>query len=97
MDVVVESDSMIVVDTLLGLCTPMIVSNVLTSIACKFQDFRSVQVFHVKCQGNKLAHLLAKFVKKIDNIDNYVTWIEENALLIEFAIAHDVLNLSSSL
>ena len=69
-----ESDSEIVANTLLGLCTPtMVVSNVLISIAYKFQDFRSVQVSHVKCQYNKPAHLLAKFVKEIDNIDNYVT------------------------
>ena len=51
---------------------------------------------HVNRQGNKLAHLLAKFAKEIDNIDNYVTWIEENSSLIESTIAHDVLNLSSS-
>ena len=35
-DVIVESDSKIVADTLLGLCTPMVVLNVLTSIAYKF-------------------------------------------------------------
>ena len=28
---------------------------------------------YVKRQGNKPAHLLAKFAKEIDNIDNYVT------------------------
>ena len=96
-DVIVESDSKIVVDTLLGLCTPpMVVSNVLTSIAYKFQDFRSVQVSHVKCHDNKPAYLLAKFDKEIDNIDNYVTLIKENSSLIKSAITHDVLNLSSS-
>ena len=62
----------------------------------QIQNFRSVQVSYVKHQGNKLAHLLAKFAKEIDNIDNYVTWIEKNSSLIESAIAHDVLNLSSS-
>ena len=40
-DVVVESHSKIVADTLLGLCTPpMVVSNVLTGIAYKLQDFK---------------------------------------------------------
>ena len=96
-DVVVESDSKIVADTLLRLCTPsMVVSNILVGIAYKLQDFRPVQVSHVKCQGNKPAHLLAKFAKEIDNIDNYVTWIEVNPSLIELAITHDVLNLSLS-
>ena len=43
------------------------------------------------------AHLLAKFAKEIDNIDNYVTWIEEISSLIESAVvAYDILNLSSS-
>ena len=51
---------------------------------------------YVKHQGNKPTHLLAKFAKEIDNIDNYVTWIEENPSLIESAIIHDVLNLFSS-
>lgn len=42
-DLVVESDSKIVVDTLLGLCTPlMVVSNVLADVTHKLQDFRSV-------------------------------------------------------
>ena len=42
--VVVESDSKIVADTLLRLCSPpMVVSNVLTGIAYKLQNFRSVQ------------------------------------------------------
>ena len=73
-DVIVESDSKIVANTLLGLCTlPMVVSNVLTSIAYKFQDFRSVQVSHVKHYDNKPAYLLVKFAEEIDNIDNYVT------------------------
>ena len=42
--VVVECDSKIVADTLLRLCSPpMVVSNVLTGIAYKLQNFRSVQ------------------------------------------------------
>ena len=73
-DVVVESDSKIVADTLQGLCTPpVVVSNILYGVTYKLQDFRSVQVSHVKRQGNKLAHLLAKFAKEIDNSNSYVT------------------------
>lgn len=33
--------------------------------------------------------------KKIENIDNYVTYAEENPLLIKSVITHDVLNLYS--
>ncbi|KAL0006603.1 hypothetical protein SO802_008105 [Lithocarpus litseifolius] len=96
-DVVVEIDSKIVADTLQGQCTPpMVVSNVLVGIAYKLQDFRSIQVSRVKRRGNKPAHLMAKFAKEIDNIDNFVTWIKENLLLIELVIAYDILNLSFS-
>ena len=41
-DVVVESDSKIVVDTILGLCTLTVVSNVLVGVTHKLQDFRLV-------------------------------------------------------
>ena len=51
---------------------------------------------HVRRQGNMPAHILAKHAKDIVNSDNFITWIEEISLLIELAIAHDVLNLSSS-
>ena len=96
-DVVVESDSKIVADTLLGSYTPpMVVFNVLVGVAHKFQDFRSIQISHVKRQGNKPTHLLEKFAKEIDNIDNNITRIEDNPSPIKLAIAHDELNLSFS-
>ena len=52
-DVVVESDSKIVADTLQGLRTPpvvvsKVVSNILYGVTYKLQDFRSIQVSHVK-------------------------------------------------
>ena len=96
-DVILESDSKIVVDTLLDLCNPpMVVLNILDGVAHKLYDFRSAQVSYVKRQGNKPTHLLAQHAKKIDNINNYATWIEENSLLIVSVITHDVMNLSSS-
>ena len=49
----------------------------------QLQDFRVAQVFHVRCQGNKLAHILAKYAKDIVNSDNFVTWIEKNHSLIK--------------
>ena len=54
------------------------------------------QVSHVRRQGNKSTHILAKHAKDIVNSDNFVTCIEENSSLIESAITHDVLNLSLS-
>ena len=48
-DMVVESDSKIVFDALLGLFTsPITVSNILTSVVHQLQDFRSAEVSHVK-------------------------------------------------
>lgn len=96
-EVIFECDSKIVSDALLGLCTPpMIISNILARVSLKFQDFQLVQVSHVRRQGNRPAHILAKHAKDIVNSDNFITWIEENSSLIESAITHDVLNLSSS-
>ncbi|KAL0005281.1 hypothetical protein SO802_012842 [Lithocarpus litseifolius] len=96
-EVIFECDSKIISDALLGLCTPpMIISNILARVSLKFQDFGLAQVSHVRRQGNRLAHILTKHAKDIVNSNNFVTWIEENPSLIESAIAHNVLNLSSS-
>ena len=64
-DVADESDSKIVFDTPLGLCTlHMILSNILTGVVHKLQG--SALVSHVKQHGNRLA-------QEIDSSDNYVT------------------------
>lgn len=48
-DVIVESDSKIVIDTVLDLYTPpTVVFNVLVGLAHKLIDFRSVQISHVE-------------------------------------------------
>ena len=96
-EVIFECDFKIMSNALLGLCTsPMIISNILTGVYHQLQDFRVAQVSHVRRQGNKPAHILAKHAKDIVNDDIFVTWIKENPSLIESAITHDVLNLSSS-
>ena len=60
-DVIFECDSKIVSDAFLGLCTPlMIISNILAEVFLKIQDFQLAQVSHVRHQGNRLAHILAK-------------------------------------
>ena len=51
---------------------------------------------HVRHEGNRPTHILAKHAKDIVNSDNFVIWIEENPSLIESTITHDILNLSSS-
>lgn len=75
-EVIFERDSKIVS---LGLCTPpMVISNNLAKLSLKFQDFRLIQVSHVKFQRNRPAHILAKHTKDIVIGDNFVTWIKEN-------------------
>lgn len=84
------------IDALLGLCTPpVVVSNILVGIAHKLRDFRLAHMSHVKCQGSKPTHILAKYANEVENSDNYVIWVEENPLPIGLAITHDVMNLSS--
>ena len=74
----------------------MAVSNISNGVSPRPQGFRSVKVSHVKRQGNRSAHILAYYAKEVLNRSNYVTWIEENPMLIKSALAQDILNLSSS-
>lgn len=46
-----------------------------------------VEFSHVKRQGNRSVHLLAKHVL---GIEDYVTWIEKNPCFLEQAFYHDV-------
>ena len=51
-------------------------------------DFHHIAFTHVGCQGNKSAHLLAKYAKGIDDVS---VWIEEIPCVIEQALIHDVI------
>ena len=93
-DVVLKSDSKIVVDTLIGISeAPVAIDNIIGKISVKLQDFRCVEISHVKRNGNRLAHLLAQYAKYLDS---YQTWIAENPNMVESVLADDVLCLSSS-
>ena len=82
-----------VCDAVRGLSTPLAgISNIVSSMCLKLQDFHLVQVSHVKQLGNRPAHILAQYAR---DLDSYVTWVEENSVFLEFVLAHDVLNLSS--
>ena len=92
-DVVVESDSQIVISTLLGSSEPPIgIATIFEGIYQKLQDFRQVKFSHVKRRDNCLTHILVQCTR---NNVSYVIWIEENLSMIESALAHDVLVLSS--
>ena len=44
---------------------------------------------HVRRVGNKPTHLLAQYAR---DLNSYVIWVEENPIIIESALTHDVLN-----
>ena len=91
---VFECDSKIVSNAVNNIGKPSItIAKIILGIQQKMQEYRMVQVCHVKQWGNRLAHVLAWYVK---SVASYVTWIEENPSKIESALAHDVLNFSSS-
>lgn len=66
---------------------PSSVAHVISGIlgmygACSWIDFS-----HIRRQGNKLAHLLAKYAL---GIDDYMTWMEKHPCLLEQALLYDV-------
>ena len=93
-DVVLKSDSKIVVDALIGTSEALVaIDNIVGGIKAKLQDFRCVEISHVKQDDNRPAHLLAQYAKYLDS---YQTWTEENPNMVRSALAHYVLCLSSS-
>ena len=69
------------------------ICNIIEGIQQKLEDFRSMQVNHVKREGNRQAHTLAQHA---NDVFDYVTWIEKNPNMNESSLAQDVLFLSSS-
>ena len=56
------------------------VATIIEGTRLKLLEFRHAIISHVKTQGNRPAHIFAQYVK---NIDDYVSWIEENPIMIE--------------
>ena len=84
-EVVFESNSKIIIAALQEVGKPLTtISNIIEGIRQKLQDFRRVQVNHVKREGNRLAHNLAQHA---NDVFDYVTWIEENLSVIESSLA----------
>lgn len=67
-DVVFETDSSTVSDVLNGSTTPPIaIANLIADTQHRLQEFKQTYLQHVKRQGNKPTHFLAKHVKGIDS------------------------------
>ena len=54
---------------------------------CK--DFHKIEFSHVRRQGNKAAHLLAKHTI---GISDFIAWIEETSYFIKQTLIYDVTN-----
>ena len=87
-EVLIEGDSLIVQRALNELASPPpSVDAVIIGIKEMSTDFHHIAFTHVGRQGNKPAHLLAKYAKSIDNT---LVWIEETPCVIKQALIHDV-------
>ena len=87
-DIVVESDSLLMIQALKGTTTPpSVVSAVTQGILDLSMGFNRVEFSHVKRQGNRPAHVLAKHAL---GITDFIAWIEETPCFLEQALIHDV-------
>uniref|UniRef100_A0A7N2ME92 RNase H type-1 domain-containing protein n=1 Tax=Quercus lobata TaxID=97700 RepID=A0A7N2ME92_QUELO len=62
-------------------------SHVIRGILMSCGPLKRIDFSHVKRQGNRLAHLLAKHAL---GIADYLTWMEETPCFLEQALLHDV-------
>ena len=86
-DVILEGDSLILVRTLCGLSSPpSTIDSLVVGMQHMCSKFRMVYVSHVRRQGNKPAHILAKNAL---SLNASVVWIEETPCCIEQALIHD--------
>ena len=87
-DFIVEGDSLVIHQALCeASMLPSSVAAVVQGIQDLCKDFRGVQFSHVRRQGNRPTHLLAKHAL---NVADFTAWIEENPCFLEQALIHDV-------
>ncbi|XP_075649857.1 uncharacterized protein LOC142620362 [Castanea sativa] len=87
-DIMVESDSLILVKALNGtFVPPSAVSIVVQGILDHSLSFYRVEFSHVKRQGNRPTHVLAKHAL---SIVDFIAWIEEVPCFLEQTLIHDV-------
>ena len=91
-DFTVEKDSLVVYNSLSGQSDPpSLVAHVFSGILGMYGIGLQIDFSHIRRQGNRLAHLLAKYAS---NLDDYMTWMEENPCFLEQALLHDVSSFS---
>ena len=88
----IEGDSLVVYNSLSGHSNPpSSVAHVISGILGMYGVGSWIDFSHVRRQGNKLAHLLAKYAS---GLDDYMTWMEENPCFLEQALLHDLSNIA---
>ena len=86
-DIVLEGNSLVIVRALCGLSyPPSSVASLILGMQLFSSKFHMVNVSHVRRQGNKLAHIIAKYAL---SIDDSIVWIEEIPYCIEQALIQD--------
>ena len=89
---VLEGNSLIISNSLAERSlTPILVAPILYEIVSSLHVVRHVEFSHVRKQGSRSGHLLAKHAF---SIDNFSIWIEENPCFLEQALVHDVISIS---
>ena len=74
-DFILEGDSLLVINALKELSPPpSFVAAIISSSLLVSQEFRHVVFSHVRRQGNRPVHLLAKYAS---GIDDFLVWLEE--------------------
>ena len=87
-DFIMEVDSLIVYNALCGHSSPPSSVATIISGAIRFCGlFHRVEFSHIRRQGNKPAHILAKHAK---GIVDYVAWLEETPFFLMQTLNHDV-------
>ena len=87
-DFILEGDSLIMTNALKELSPPpSFVATIVYNSLSATREFRQVEFSHVCQQGNKLAHLLAKYAQ---SIDDFSVWIEDDPCFIVQALLQDV-------
>ena len=91
-NIILEGDSLIIVRALCGISSsPSTINSMIVGMQLLCSDFCSVYVSHVKRQGNKPAHVLAKYAL---SINESVVWIEETPCCIQQALNQDFVYVS---
>ena len=86
-DIALEGNSLVIVRALCGLSyPPSSVASLILGMQLFNSKFHTINVSHVRRQGNKPTHIIAKYAL---SIDNSIVWIEEIPFCIEQALIQD--------